>query len=146
MELHTRHLDSSQRLETHSLTLSLVVSTLFTPKGGFDRGFQFSFLGILIQRILFSGIVFPSMCILGRLVKGLNFRENFIHFQNYPWQSNIRQRSAVVGGGLATVGGGPVVTRRWLAMAGGGCGGPVVAQRWRVAAEGNRWWVTIGVI
>ena len=45
------------------------------------------------------------------------------------WSSDGRRWS---GGGLAMVGGG----RRW---SGGG-------QWWRVAAEGNRWWVAIGVI
>ena len=49
------------------------------------------------------------------------------------------------------------MVRRWLAAVGGGleavCGGPAAvgggpaAAPWRrVAAEGNRWWVTIGVI
>ena len=59
-----------------------------------------------------------------------------------------------VDGGPATVSGGwrrSVVVWWWLAVAVGG--GPVAAWRWfgdsrwwRVVAEGNKWWVVIGVI
>ena len=70
------------------------------PKGGFGRGFQFFFLGILILGILSSGIVFSGMHILGGLVDRLNFQKNFVHFQKYPWQ---------FGG-----------SRRWLAATGSG--------------------------
>ena len=101
--------------------------------GGFGRGFQFSFLGILILGILFPGIVFPGMCILVPLVDGLNFSGKFYSFPKIPLAV---QHPATVGGGLVVVGGG-----RWWDG-----GGPAVAQRWRVAAEVNQWWVAIRII
>ena len=62
--------------------------------------------GILKLGILFLGIVFPNMCILGCLIDGLNFRKFFVHFLKYPWQSSIqrwlavfRSRSVVVDSG-----------------------------------------------
>ena len=64
--------------------------------GGFGRGFQFSFLGILILGILFLGIVFPGMCILVRLVDGLNFSGKFCSFPKIPLAI---QHPTAVGGG-----------------------------------------------
>ena len=104
------------------------------PLGRFGRGFQFSFLGILILEILFPEIVFLNMCILKRLVDGLNFQEKFVHFQKYPWQSSIQRRSMVVrqrstvawwwlaaaGGEMAAADGGPTAVDGGSVVVGGG--------------------------
>ena len=107
------------------------------PKGtlilrGFGRGFQFSFLGILILGMLSLGIVFLGMCILRRLVDGLNFWENFCSFPKIPLAV---QHPMVVwrwfSGSSVTIGGGSMVARRWLAAAHGG--------GWRWTVTGGGW-------
>ena len=72
------------------------------------------------------------MCILGRLVEGLNFRENFVYFQNTfgsPTSSGgpARVGGSPAGGGLAGVSDGPTMFANVLVVVGGGL---VVVPRW----------------